>query len=297
MRAIAAFFAGAAVAAGIYWLVEHRGSRPVPAPKAAPVEAPAAMPAAPAPVIPAAPEQKPEPRPLVKPKPRKAPIAATQSAPHVTPEQPAGEPKGVAATPPAASSPPASAPPVAPAPEPALARQPHQVTLPAGALITVRLSERLSSDRNAPGDAFTATLDEPLVVDGFVIAERGARVEGKVVAIQEAGRVKGVATLALQLVRLTTSDGQLVEISTDPFEKKASSEKIEDAAKVGAAAAIGAAIGAIAGGGKGAAIGAGVGGAAGGGTVLATRGKPAALAPETRITFRLNSPVTIVEKL
>lgn len=297
MRAIAAFFAGAVVAAGIYWMVEHRATRRVPAPEAAPVASPAVAPLAPAPVTPAAPEPKPEPRPVVKSRPRQAPTAATKSAPQVTPEQASEEPKGAAAAPPAASPPQAPAPPVAPAAEPAPARQPHKVTLPAGALITVRLSERLSSDRNAPGDAFTATLDEPLVVDGFVIAERGARVEGKVAAVQEAGRVKGVATLALQLVRLTTSDGQQVEVSTDPFEKKASSEKIEDAAKVGAAAAIGAAIGAIAGGGKGAAIGAGVGGAAGGGTVLATRGKPAVLAPETRITFRLNSPVTIIEKL
>ena len=61
-------------------------------------------------------------------------------------------------------------------------------------------------------------------------------------------------------------------------------------------AAGGAAIGAIAGGGKGAAIGAGAGGAAGAGTVLATRGKPAALPSETRITFRLAAPVTLTER-
>jgi hypothetical protein len=41
----------------------------------------------------------------------------------------------------------------------------------------VRLVDGLSSERNAPGDAFLATLDKELVVDGFVIAERGARVE------------------------------------------------------------------------------------------------------------------------
>lgn len=62
-------------------------------------------------------------------------------------------------------------------------------------------------------------------------------------------------------------------------------------------AAIGAAIGAIAGGGKGAAIGAGVGGAAGAGTVLATRGEDASLPSETRVTFRLKNPVTITERL
>ena len=46
-------------------------------------------------------------------------------------------------------------------------------------------------------------------------------------------------------------------------------------------------IGAIAGGGKGAAIGVGVGGGAGAGDVLLTRGQPAELPSETRMTFHL----------
>ena len=61
-------------------------------------------------------------------------------------------------------------------------------------------------------------------------------------------------------------------------------------------AGIGAAIGAIFGGGKGAAVGAGSGGAAGAGTVLATRGKPVVLPAETRLSFRLQDPVTIIER-
>ena len=35
---------------------------------------------------------------------------------------------------------------------------------------------------------FLATLDRPLVVDGFIIAERGSRLEGRVVEAQPAGR-------------------------------------------------------------------------------------------------------------
>ena len=64
-------------------------------------------------------------------------------------------------------------PPLPPPPAP----EPHKVTLNAGLLLPVRLVDGLSSERNAPGDAFLATLDKELVVDGFVIAERGARVE------------------------------------------------------------------------------------------------------------------------
>ena len=61
-----------------------------------------------------------------------------------------------------------------------------------------------------PGDTFTATLDKELVVDGFVIAERGARVEGRVVSSDRGGKVKGVAVLSVELTRLRTSDGQSV---------------------------------------------------------------------------------------
>jgi len=64
-----------------------------------------------------------------------------------------------------------------PTPPPPPAPEPHKATLNAGLLLPVRLVDGLSSERNAPGDAFLATLDKELVVDGFVIAERGARVE------------------------------------------------------------------------------------------------------------------------
>lgn len=163
-------------------------------------------------------------------------------------------------------------------------------------MLPVRLVEALSSDRNQVGDTFTATLDQPLVVDGFVIAERGARLEGRVVEAAQAGRVRGLSSLVIELTRLSTSDGQKVAISTDTFTKQGTTTKGKDAAKIGAAAGIGAAIGAIAGGGKGAGIGAAIGGAAGTGGVMATRGEPAALSTETRLTFRLKEAVTLTEQ-
>jgi hypothetical protein len=160
----------------------------------------------------------------------------------------------------------------------------------------VRLVDGLNAERNAPGDMFAGTLDKELTADGFVIAERGARVEGRVTASNLGGRVKGVSSLGVELTRIHTSDGQTITVHTDPFERSAEPTHGQDAAKVGAGAALGAVIGAIAGGGKGAAIGAGAGGAAGAGTVLATRGKPATLPSETRINFRLSAPVTITER-
>jgi hypothetical protein len=170
------------------------------------------------------------------------------------------------------------------------------VTLNAGTVIPVRLIDGLSTERNNTGDAFTGTLNQPLVVDGLVIAERGARVEGRVTEADKGGRVKGVSSLSVELTRVHLSDGQTIHVQTEGFENKADTSHKTDAAKVGAGAAIGAIIGAIAGGGKGAAIGAGVGGGAGAGDVALTRGKAATIASETVISFRLSAPVTVTEK-
>ena len=158
------------------------------------------------------------------------------------------------------------------------------------------MNEMISSDKNNIGDTFTGSLDQPLVIGGLVIAERGAAVRGKVVESQKAGRVKGVSELSIEITQLASADGQTIQVQTEAFNKQGETSKKSDAAKIGIGAGIGAAIGAIAGGGRGAAIGAGAGGAAGTGTVLATRGKAAVISSETLINFKIRNPVTITEK-
>lgn len=174
--------------------------------------------------------------------------------------------------------------------------EPNRVTIAAGTKVTVRLAQSISTETAQVGDPIQATLDQPIVVDGFILAERGARIEGKVTESTPAGKVKGTSRLELELTRLATSDGQRIGITTVAWAKEGEETKKADAAKVAAGAGIGAALGAIFGGGKGAAVGAGAGGAAGGGVVLATRGKPVVVPTETRITFQLKAPVTVVEK-
>src|SRR5208283_950692 len=50
---------------------------------------------------------------------------------------------------------------------------PAQLTLPARTWITIRVDQALSSDRDHSGENFTATLAQPLVASGFVVAHRG----------------------------------------------------------------------------------------------------------------------------
>ena len=171
------------------------------------------------------------------------------------------------------------------------------MTISAGTNLVVRLSEPISSDRNSTGDAFRATLEQPIILDGFIIADKGSAVRGKVVTAEKAGHMSGTSELELTLMEINTTDGQTVPVHTASWSKQGPKSTGENAAKVGGGAVLGAIIGAIAGGGKGAAVGAGAGGAAGTGVMLATRGKPVALPVETRLTFRLDEPVSITEQI
>jgi len=97
------------------------------------------------------------------------------------------------------------------------ARVPHVVTLASGMSLAVRIGETVSSVRNQPGDRFAATLAQPLVIDGFIIAERGSRVEGRVVDAAPAGGGRSVPHLAVSVVQIATSDGQNIRIRTEPY--------------------------------------------------------------------------------
>ena len=167
-----------------------------------------------------------------------------------------------------------------------------QLTIKAGTFVTVRVEQPLSSDHNQAGDAFLATLAQPVVVDGVVVAQRGHTIGGRVSEAQKAGRVQGVARLGIQLTDLTLVDGQQLPIQSQLISGSGPTSTGQDAGAIAGTTALGAAIGAAAGWGKGAAIGAGAGAAAGVIGVLLTRGHPSVIYPESVLTFRIEAPVT-----
>lgn len=173
---------------------------------------------------------------------------------------------------------------------------PRTYTITAGRPITIWTSEELSTKTARPGQRFSASLANAIVDDDWVIAKKGAPVEGVIVSSDPGGRVKGRATLSIRLESLTLADGRTVNLETGSYTKQAKSTVKKDAIKTGIGAGIGAAIGAIAGGGKGAAIGAGAGAGAGAGVVMATRGDPAVIPSESKISFRLQSPITVTKR-
>ena len=170
---------------------------------------------------------------------------------------------------------------------------PPTVKLPAGVFVTVRIDQMLSSDKNQPGDGFSATLVRPLVADGVIVAQRGQLIGGKVTETQKAGRVKGVSRLGVQLTDLTLVDGQQLPIKTDLTGMRGPTSNGRDASAIAGTTLMGAAIGGAADFGPGAAIGAGAGLIASTVGVLLTRGRPTVIYPETMLTFRLSAPITI----
>jgi hypothetical protein len=167
------------------------------------------------------------------------------------------------------------------------------LTIPAGTFVQIRLNQGLSSDRNQAGDIFSATLAQPVVVNGIVVAQPGQPVIGRVAEAVKAGRVQGVSRLALQVTSLTLADGTQVNAPSLLVTRNGRTDVGRDVAAVGTTTAVGAAVGAAADWGRGAAIGAGAGAAAGLLGVLLTRGQPTVVYPETLLTFRLDLPVGV----
>jgi hypothetical protein len=212
------------------------------------------------------------------------------------PSQPPTAPAPVSPRPPSPQpqAPPEDVPPAQPASEANLA---PTVTIAAGMLLTVRVGETISAAHYQVGDRFLATLDRPLVVDGWVIAEKGSRLEGRVVQSTPPDRGNSGSHLEVELVKLSLADGQHIQIRTETYKKEGTSSTGNDVAKIATGTVLGTAIGAAAGGGKGAAIGAGIGTVAGVAGAAITHGKPAEIPVESRISFRIAGSVTITERL
>ena len=170
---------------------------------------------------------------------------------------------------------------------------PSTLTLPAGTMISVRTSGWLSSDQNRPGDTFSAVLDQPLVVDGWVVARRGQAVLGRVDVAQKASHNSGVSQLGLALAEITFVDGQQLPLQTQLMQTSTGPSNQRVAGTVATTTVIGTVIGGVAGGGTGAAIGAVAGAAGGMAGAMATRGRPTVIFPETLLSFRVNVPVAI----
>ncbi|MBV8857932.1 MAG: hypothetical protein JOZ02_13440 [Acidobacteria bacterium] len=169
--------------------------------------------------------------------------------------------------------------------------------VPSNVVLTVELSNRLSTDVSQKGDHFEARVVEPQEFAGAVVA-------GHLADVQRPGKSRGRALLQLNFEQIRLNGaGDWQEFSalvTEVLQPEPTGvgdvdaeggvrgrdTTKDDVVKVGGASAVGAIIGAIAGGGKGAAIGAVIGGGAATGGVMTQRGKDIRLEAGQQLRIR-----------
>lgn len=94
-------------------------------------------------------------------------------------------------------------------------RDVHSATLPAGTLLTVRLENPISTDRNAAPGTFAAVVDEPVIVDGDVLVARGTGVLGRVESERPSGLKGNHCCIRLTLDSIGISGKELpIQTST-----------------------------------------------------------------------------------
>jgi hypothetical protein len=205
---------------------------------------------------------------------------ASQAAPAAAPA-PAAADKGAAApqTPAEAATPPAPEPPKF-----------HEVTIPSGTVLSIKLSTAIASDTSKAEDPVHGALTKPLIVSGTTAVPAGAELVGSVLEAKESGRVKGRASIAFRFSRLIVGT-EPHQIHTAQIAREAAADTKGDVKKGAIGGGVGAVVGGIVGGGKGAAIGAGVGA---GGTVLATKGKEVRLPAGTVVSTHLDQAIVVL---
>ncbi|MEO5924016.1 MAG: hypothetical protein ABIR70_09335 [Bryobacteraceae bacterium] len=188
--------------------------------------------------------------------------------------------------------------------------------IPSGAHVLLRMQNTVNSRTAQPGDFVYLQTATPIAAGGSVIVPLGSFVQGVVVDVNRAGRVKGRADLSIRLETLTLASGQQFKFEprVASLEGDAGGQKVEgnenkvkqgsgtgrDAGRVAILAGSGAALGAMvsrtAGNGnilRGAGIGAGAGAVVGLASTLLTRGRDVELRQGASLDVVFDQPVAL----
>lgn len=169
----------------------------------------------------------------------------------------------------------------------------ESVVVPGGSMIRVRVNQGMDSRHTVPGTLFDGVVLNDVVANNEVAIPRGTAVQGRVVDAQNAGALKGKGELALQLTQISLG-GQTYPVLSDEWTHEGADKTSQTVGNAVGLGAVGAMIGAVAGGGPGALLGAGIGGAAGVGTSAASRRGEAMVPPEAILTFHLAQPLPVL---
>jgi len=169
------------------------------------------------------------------------------------------------------------------------------IVIDSGTVLEVTLDQSVSSKTNNAGDHFDASLAAPVTAGDKVVLPVGTKVIGAVTLAHSAGRFKGNAALGLMLDSIIVN-GKTYPIQATSVEHAGKGRGKRTAVGAGGGAVLGAIVGAVAGGGKGAAIGAAAGAGAGTAGAAFTGKRDIDFPAETRLSFKLTQPVSIIPK-
>jgi hypothetical protein len=169
----------------------------------------------------------------------------------------------------------------------------EELVVSANSVIGLQTETRLSTETARVEDRVEAKVTRDVKVGTAIAIPAGSRAIGSVTQVEQGGKFKERARLAIRFNTLVLPDGTRLPMSTETIYRDGEAPGNSAAQKVGGGAAAGAILGAILGGAKGAAIGATVG--AGGGAAVVERGdrSAATLPAGTPLTVRLLTPVTV----
>lgn len=241
-------------------------------------------------------------------------VSSTTDNPATATETPAVQPEAV--TPPPAETPVATAPAKTTTTKPKsttkstskstgaiLADAPVSLELPAGTTFDVVMVTPVDTRTSNVGDKIEAKLAAPLLVNGKTVANQDAFIRGEISELTRASRAKSEedrAGVKFLFTSLETVDGEKVlhaTVTNSEGRMIAKSTSTRDKLLIGGGALLGAITGKVAGKDTKATVLGAVGGAVlGTGIVLASKGHELEVPTGSKVSLRVDEPITIVEK-
>jgi hypothetical protein len=219
-----------------------------------------------------------------------APANASMSQAAIAPGQPAIAGQNGGAAQPVGTVQPAAVPGGGPVIQPA---QPAEVSVPAGANLTVRINQHLSVKTNRAGDRFDGEIAEPVLGDNnTVVLPKGTPVSGMVAASHKRGHFKGASILELRLTSLTLN-GTPYRLDTRDLTRTKKGKGKRSAAFIGGGSGLGMLIGGVATGGTGLLIGGLAGAGAGTAAAGLTGNRDIEIPAESIVHFKLANDLVV----
>jgi type IV secretory pathway VirB10-like protein len=172
-------------------------------------------------------------------------------------------------------------------------RAPIEVTVPAGSVLAVQITDGVSSQSSAVGDAISGQVVSEVRIGEHVAIPAGSTVHGAVTAVRPLRKIGGRAQIAVAFNELELPNGDSVPISAGAS-RLGKSETRKDTATIVGSTIAGAVLGhQIDDDDKGKIVGGAVG--AGVGTAIAakTRGQAVGFPSGSRLSLRLQNSVTV----